>query len=44
MMAQLRFLQADLAQILKLIIAVSVPVAVVVAIRIWILAKHARQR
>jgi type III secretory pathway component EscT len=43
-MAQLRFLLTDLVQILKLIIAVSVPVAVVAAIGIWIFAKHARQR
>ena len=44
MIAQFRFLLTDLIQILKLIVAVSLPVAVLVAIGIWIFAKRARQR
>jgi hypothetical protein len=44
MMAQLRFLLTDLGQILKLVIAVSAPFAVVVAIGIWIFVKRGKRR
>jgi hypothetical protein len=43
-MTPITFLLTDVVQILKLVIAVSMPLAVVVAIGIWFFVKRAKRR
>jgi hypothetical protein len=44
MMAQLKFLLTDVGQILKLILIVTVPVALVAAVGIWLVMKRIKRR
>jgi hypothetical protein len=44
LMAQFRFLLTDVLQVLKLVIIISAPIAIVVAIGIWIYLKRIKPR